>query len=268
MRKQIIFEDISDLDLTETLLCGQCFRWRKMADGSFEGIVRGRCVRVFLDGSSLTIDGDDDRALWKEYFDLSLDYRAVKDRLSETHPVMRDAMRYAPGIRILSQEPFEALITFIISQNNNIKRIEGIVLRLCENFGKEIADGVYAFPTAERLASLSIDDLAPIRAGFRHKYIIDAAEKINSGEIDPDMLRTMPYEEARQKLMTIKGVGEKVADCALLYGLHRLDAFPGDVWMKRAMKELFDDMDPALFGEYAGIAQQYIFHYARTRYFK
>ena len=261
----IVFENIKDLDLKETLDCGQCFRWKERDDGSFVGVVHGRIAAASMDGDRLILDGavEDDRDMWSDYFDLSIDYSDIKEKLSTLHPVMAEAARFAPGIRILRQEPFEALISFIISQNNNIKRIAGIVDRLCENFGEPIGGGMYAFPTAERLAALEPDDLAPIRAGFRHRYIIDAARRVNSGDIDLEILREMPYAAAQKELMRITGVGVKVADCVLLYGLHRLDSFPLDVWMKRAMAVLFDGMDPKVFGEYAGIAQQYIFHYSR-----
>lgn len=261
----IVFENIRDLDLRETLDCGQCFRWKELDDGSFFGIVRGRAAKARTDGGSLILDGADeaDRDMWYDYFDLGLDYGAIRRRLSEIHPVMAEAARFAPGIRILRQEPFEALISFIISQNNNIKRISGIVERLCEGFGEPIGEGRYKFPTAEKLASLSPDELAPIRAGFRHRYIIDGARKVADGEIDLEALRGLPYDDAKKELMKITGVGVKVADCTLLYGLHRLDGFPLDVWMKRAMAVLFDGMEPSAFGEYAGIAQQYIFHYSR-----
>ena len=261
----IIFENITDLDLRETLECGQSFRWRPLPDGGYRGIVRGRIACASMDGDRLILDGadDSDRPMWREYFDLGLDYGAIKRELSAVHPVMADAARFAPGIRILDQEPFEALISFIISQNNNIKRIAGIVDRLCETFGEPIGDGEHTFPTAERLAALSPDDLAPIRAGFRHRYIIDAAQKVADGTVDLEAIRNMPYDEAREGLMQITGVGVKVADCVLLYGLHRLDGFPLDVWMKRAMAVLFDGMNPKRFGRHAGIAQQYIFHYSR-----
>ena len=261
----ILFENVTDLDLHETLLCGQCFRWKEQPDGGFRGVVRGRAVGVRTQGGRLILDGaqESDRGMWFDYFDLGLDYGAVKSQLSAIHPTLAEAARFAPGIRILRQEPFEALITFIISQNNNIKRIEGIVDRLCEHLGQEITEGVYAFPTAGRLAALSPDDLMPIRAGFRHRYLIDAAPKIADGTVDLESLRTLPYDEARGELMKITGVGVKVADCVLLYGLHRLDGFPLDVWMKRAMAVLFDGLSPSVFGQYAGIAQQYIFHYSR-----
>lgn len=260
----VILEHISDLDLSETLSCGQSFRWRALPDGGFEGIVRGRIATARMEGDRLILDGAEkaDRAMWHDYFDLGLDYGKVKRGLSAIHPILAEAAAYAPGIRILNQEPFEALITFIISQNNNIKRIAGIVDRLCESFGEE-RGAYHAFPTAQKLASLSPDDLAPIRAGFRHRYIIDAAQKVADGTVDLESLRTLPYEEAQAELMKITGVGVKVADCVLLYGLHRLDGFPLDVWMKRAMATLFPDLAPADFGQYAGIAQQYIFHYSR-----
>ncbi len=262
---EVIFEKITNLDLKETLDCGQCFRWKEQDDGSFIGVVRGKAARALMDGDRLILDGAEevDRDMWYDYFDLGLDYGMIAERLAAVHPVLAEAARYAPGIRILNQEPFEALISFIISQNNNIKRIAGIVDRLCENFGEEIGEGQYAFPTSERLASLEPDDLAPIRAGFRHRYIIDAARKVADGTIDLEALRALPYDEAKAELMKITGVGVKVADCALLYGLHRLDGFPLDVWMKRAMAVLFPGISPEAFGEYAGIAQQYIFHYSR-----
>lgn len=264
-RKRIIIDGVRDLSLKDTLDCGQCFRWREQDDNSFVGIVRSRAARVQMDRERLIIDGaaEDDRAMWEEYFDLSLDYAKVREELSAIHPVMAEAARFAPGIRILRQEPFEALISFIISQNNNIKRITGIVDRLCRSFGEMFGEGLYRFPTAEKLASLSPEDLMPIRAGFRHRYIIDAARRVAGGEIDLEALRILPYEDARRELMKITGVGIKVADCALLYGLHRLDGFPLDTWMKRAMETLFDGAGAEMFGRYAGIAQQYIFHYAR-----
>lgn len=255
---------VHDLDLAQTLDCGQSFRWEECGDG-FRGIAFGREVNMRLDGDVLSIDncGEEEfEKIWKPYLDLDLDYGAVRESISAIHPVLSEAAQYAPGIRILRQEPWEALCTFIISQNNNIKRIKGIVGRLCESFGEPVGSG-YGFPTAERLAALEPDDLAPLRAGFRNKYIIDGARKVASGEVNLESCRTLPYDEARAELMKIKGVGVKVADCALLFGLHRIEAFPVDVWMKRAMEKLFPDMTPSDFGEYAGIAQQYIFHYSR-----
>lgn len=258
-------DGVYDLDLAQTLDCGQSFRWIEQGDGSFSGIAYGKYVNVKLNGNTLYIENataEDFEKIWYDYFDLSLDYGKIREEISKIHPVLCEAAKYAPGIRILRQEPFEALYTFIISQNNNIKRIKGIVHRLCENFGEKI-DGGFAFPTAEKLAKLSPDDLAPLRAGFRNRYLIDAAQKVALGEVQLEKCRNCNYDEARAELMKITGVGIKVADCTLLFGLHRIEAFPVDVWMKRAMEKLFPTMSTEDFGEYAGIAQQYIFHYSR-----
>ena len=261
----ILIPDVRDLDLEQTLDCGQSFRWTKQDDGSFSGVAFGKYVNISLDGTDMVIKtaAPEDEKIWREYFDLELDYGKIRGDISKLHPVLEEAARYAPGIRILRQEPYEALCTFIISQNNNIKRIKGIVARLCESFGDEIDEGVYTFPNAERLAELTPDDLAPLRAGFRNRYIIDSAKKVASGEVDLELCKTADYEAARAELMKITGVGVKVADCTLLFGMHRVEAFPVDVWMKRAMEKLFPGMSANDFGEYAGIAQQYIFHYSR-----
>lgn len=260
-----VFENVYPFDLAQTLDCGQCFRFTENPDGSFTGVAYSKVVTVSYHDGSLTVthSGEVDSALWRRYFDLDLDYGKIKEELSSMHPVLSEASSYAGGIRILNQEPFEALITFIISQNNNIARIKGIVQRLCKNFGEEIENGYYAFPTPQRLSALTADDLAPIRAGFRHRYIIDAAQRVHSGEIDLQKLRTFDYEQAQKELMKITGVGVKVADCVLLYGLHRLESFPLDVWMKRALSVLFKGYKGDEFGLYGGIAQQYIFHYSR-----
>ena len=261
----IVIPDVRDLDLEQTLDCGQSFRWEKQNDGSFSGVAFGKYVNISLDSTDMIIKNaaPDDEKIWREYFDLELDYGKIRGDISKLHPVLEDAARYAPGIRILRQEPYEALCTFIISQNNNIKRIKGIVARLCESFGDEIDEGVYTFPNAERLEELTPDDLAPLRAGFRNRYIIDSAKKVASGEVDLELCKTADYDTARAELMKITGVGVKVADCTLLFGMHRVEAFPVDVWMKRAMEKLFPGMSANDFGEYAGIAQQYIFHYSR-----
>ncbi|MCR5636293.1 MAG: DNA-3-methyladenine glycosylase [Clostridiales bacterium] len=264
-RNMIIISD-EDFDLTQTFECGQCFRWNKNPDCSYTGIAFGKKLTLkHIDDKVLLYNTseEDFNYYWRNYFDLSLNYGNVKRALGAMHPVMKKVCDYAPGIRILNQEPFEALISFIISQNNNIPRIKGIIDRLCAGFGEYKEGTGFAFPTPQRLAMLSEDDLAPIRSGFRAKYICDAAKKTADGEIDLEQISKMPIEEAREKLMTIKGVGPKVAECVLLYGMHRLECFPLDVWMKRAMRVYFPDKTPGFFGNYAGIAQQYIFHYSR-----
>lgn len=262
----ILVHNVSSLELAQTLDCGQAFRWTENEDKSFSGVAYGKFLTVALQGEDLCILGTDEAdflKIWKNYFDLDLDYSAIREEIRQIHPVLNEAAEFAPGIRILQQEPWEALCTFIISQNNNIKRIKGIVERLCESFGENIDGCHYSFPSAERLAALRPDDLAPLRAGFRNRYIIDAAQKVTAHEVELEACRTLPYAEARRELCKITGVGTKVADCALLFGLHRIEAFPLDVWMKKAMSKLFPDMKPEDFGRYAGIAQQYIFHYSR-----
>ena len=262
----MIIENIKDFDLAQTLDCGQAFRWRELEDGSFKGVAFGRLVTFQKDDEKIIISGcgeTDFEKIWRNYLDLDLDYSSIKSDLSKLHPTLADAARFAPGIRILNQEPWEALCSFIISQNNNIPRIKGIVERLCQSFGDPIEGDFCTFPSAERIAALSPEDLSPIRAGFRARYIIDGARKVANGEIDLEKVRFMEIEDARKELMKITGVGIKVADCTLLYGLHRLDCFPLDVWMKRAMATLFPEMNPSDFGKYGGIAQQYIFHYSR-----
>ena len=263
----MIVKNVTSLDLGETLDCGQSFRWRDNGDGSFTGVAYEKLVTVSMQNGDLHIENtteQDFEKIWRNYFDLDLDYDSIRSSIGEIHPVLKEASAYAPGIRILRQEPWEALCTFIISQNNNIKRIKGIVDRLCVSFGNKIGDtDFYTFPKPEILAKQNPDDLAPLRAGFRNKYIIDASRKVASGEVDLEKCRNVPYDEARAELCKIKGVGNKVADCTLLFGMHRIEAFPIDVWMRRAMEKLFPNMTGEDFGEYAGIAQQYIFHYAR-----
>ena len=261
----IVYRGVSDLDLAQTLDCGQSFRWEQEENGDFRGVAFDREVTVHLDGGDFYIFGGkaEDSALWSDYFDLDFDYGVIKNELSALSPVLKSAAEYAPGIRILRQDSWEALCSFIISQNNNIPRIKGIIKRLCEYFGDKTEDSGYTFPSAARLSDLSVEDLAPLKSGFRAKYLIDAAQRVSSGEINLDEVLIMPIDEARQSLMKIKGVGPKVAECALLYGMHRLECFPMDVWMKRAMAVLLPEFTIEDLGQYAGIAQQYIFHYSR-----
>ena len=156
------------------------------------------------------------------------------------------------------------MCSFIISQNNNIPRIKGIIERLCTFFGEDLGGGDFSFPSAERLAVLSEQDLAPIRSGFRAKYILDAARRVASGETELEKVAAMPIDEARAELQKIKGVGPKVAECALLYGFGRAEAFPVDVWVKRIMQELYPEGLPACTENVEGIAQQYLFHWRRN----
>ena len=252
-------------DLKNTFDCGQCFRWNENADGSFSGIVGKKYAKVFRDGDFVVIENateSDYKNIWENYFDLETCYDDIRKEIVLLDSRLECAVESINGMRILNQNAWEALCSFIISQNNNIPRIKGIVERLCENFGDKIENG-YTFPSAERIAKLSVDDLAPLRAGFRARYIIDASRKVSSGEIDIEKMHTADMEECRKDLMKITGVGAKVAECTLLYGFHRLEAFPVDVWIKKALATFFNGISPENLGQYAGIAQQYIFHYSR-----
>ncbi len=256
---------IEELDLPHTLDCGQAFRWSCEENDIWSGVAFDRFLRLekLNDGTIVLYDTteEDYNNIWRDYFDLDRDYKNIVSQLSQNE-ILKKACDYSYGIRILNQEPFETLCSFIISQNNNIKRIKGIIERLCENFG-ENKNGFYTFPTAEKMASLTLDDLAVLRSGFRAKYLLDAAKKVVNGEVDLYNLKNLPLDDARNELMKIVGVGPKVADCCLLFSHRHTQAFPKDIWIKRAMEVLFGGELPENALEYAGIAQQYIFFYAR-----
>lgn len=253
-------------DLAQTLDCGQAFRWRERSPGQWEGVAFGKYLLLEQRGDQVWLgcSQEDYQGTWRSYFDLDESYREKRESLSAISPVLAEAIQFAPGIRILRQEPWEALCSFIVSQNNHIPRIKGILDRLCRAFGEPIpGTGWHAFPPAERLASCALEDLAPLRAGFRAKYLLDAARKVAWGEVDLDLVARSPVEAGRRELQKIFGVGPKVAECALLYGFHKTECFPMDVWMKRAMAALLPGREPEEFGTNAGLAQQYLFHYSR-----
>ncbi|MBR2282480.1 MAG: DNA glycosylase [Spirochaetales bacterium] len=246
-----------ELSLKDTLPSGQCFRFSE-DNGTWTvkaGV--GSSVRT------LTVRQDDlspitEDPFWSDFFDLGTDYEGLKAEFSKISPLMAKACDYAPGIRILNQDPWEALCSFVVSQNNNIKRIMGIIDRMSNFYGEG------GFPTVESLADAKEDDLRMLGLGFRAPYIVNTARAVYDGSIDLDALKRIGIDEARAMLMKVKGIGPKVADCALLFGCHRLDCFPMDVWMKRVMATFFEGQDKSIFGPYAGVAQQYLFHYART----
>ncbi len=260
----LVFQCPPHFSLRDTFTCGQCFRFAEYG-GRWRGVVGGQAVSVYIEDGRLCVGGDVplDETAFFDYFDLAADYEEYKERLSAAHPFLRLACAHAPGIRILRQDAWEALISFIVSQNNNIPRITGIIERLCALFGQPRGDS-FAFPPPQALAGLEAEALAPIRAGFRASYLLDAARLVSGGEVDLGRVRTAPLAEAREELRRIRGVGVKVSECALLYGFHRLSAFPVDVWMARAMAQFLPERLPGEVSDIAGVAQQYIFHYART----
>lgn len=275
----IILENPSDFDIRETFSCGQCFRFDESADGSWFGIACGKALKIAHSGNNVILydtSPDDFENIWYDFFDFGTDYGKIKKSLSKDK-MMKKAIGCGSGIRILRQELWESIVSFIISQSNNIPRIKGIISRLCENFGDEIyycGKTYYTFPSAETLASLSVEDLSVIRAGFRDKYIIGAAKAFTDGKIDDARLCNLPSVDAKKELMSLKGIGNKVSDCILLFGLHRTDSYPVDVWIKRITEYCYFDSNVQSlsvissfaddkFGELGGYAQQYLFYYAR-----
>ena len=260
----VCLESVPCLDIGLCLDCGQAFRFRETEKGHFHGVAFGRVLDITQTGDGYIFENvtkDEFENIWKPYFDLDRDYEKICDGFDDSWLIKARDEFY--GIRILKQEPWEALCSFIISQNNNIPRIKGIIERLCESFGEKIGENDYTFPSYEVLCEKTVEDLSVLRAGFRAKYIIDAAQKVKSGEVDLYNLHTMPIEQAREELMKIKGVGAKVAECTLLYGIGKIEAFPVDVWVKRIMSELYPEGLPECTKGVEGIAQQYLFHWRR-----
>lgn len=263
--RNVIISGVKNFDLAQTFDCGQAFRWFEADKGIWSGIALGRQLLVGVDRGNIILHDttlDEYKEKWREYLDIDRDYGAVIEKISNNE-ILKKAAEENGGIRILRQDKWEALCSFIISQNNNIPRIKGIIERLCENFGKKLPDGGYTFPSAESVAKLSPEDLAPIRCGFRARYIIDGANKYLNGDIDLKIIADSDIDSARNELMKIVGVGAKVADCTLLFGFGRIDALPRDVWIKRAISEYFNGTFPECAKGVEGIAQQYLFNYIR-----
>lgn len=254
-----------DFNLDETLDCGQAFRWEKKPskyECTYSGFFLDRPLTVSYDGECFIFHDtseEDFLAVWADYFDFKTDYSEIKLRLSADEALKR-ACEFAGGIRLLKQDSWECLCSFIISQNNNIPRIKGIISRLCEHYGH--------FPTPSEMAEETPESLGFLRSGFRAKYLVDAAQKTAEGVIELDKVREMPIGEARKSLMTIKGVGPKVAECVLLFGMYRTEAFPVDVWIKRVMENYYPAGLPDVTQGIEGIAQQYLFHYVRQNHTK
>ena len=272
--KKILYTDVTDYDLAQTFLCGQAFRFDRYKDG-FKGFIEEQLCYITLEGANgectanavLTVEllyGTPTPQLAEKiggFLSLDMDYAALKKQFSQDKTVAK-AIEFAPGIRVLNQNFFETLITFIISQNNNIPRIKQLCDRISERYGTKVGES-YAFPTAQQMKDITEEDYKEMKFGFRAKYLADAVAKVISGEISEETVKSLPYEEAQKYLMQIKGVGPKVADCVLLFSCRQYESFPKDVWIKKAMAQLFPNGFPACCKGYEGIAQQYIFHWAR-----
>lgn len=259
-----------DFDPVKIFECGQCFRWNRDESGVYRGVARGIAAKVWQGSSgSIFISGNmqDVKQVWHDYFDMDRDYAAARAALA-MDDYTAAAAEYGAGIRILRQDKWEALCSFIISQCNNIPRIKKIVETLCSCFGEAIdfeGERYYTFPSAERIAQLGEEELAPLRCGYRAPYIIGAARAVAEGKLDLEGLAQGDFDSALKALKALNGVGDKVANCVILFGLCIPDAFPIDVWMKKALKAHYPPgFDPKVFGKNAGLAQQYIFYYARS----
>ncbi len=266
MMNEFIFENIKDFNPKETFECGQCFRWEAMPGGSYMGIAGSFPAHISYSEGTINIkSGGGDRDFWENYLDLGRDYSAIKRYLAGRDSLIKKAIASGEGIRILRQEPWETIVSFIISANNNIPRIKGCIENLAKGFGEPCGEfegrAFYSLPSPKTLASLTAEDLAPVRLGYRADYLVKTAKKVAT------------CCEQLPPLCELTGVGPKVESCIRLFGLGQMDSFPVDVWVKRVMHELygFDEKDvkgmkafaAEKFGPYGGIAQQYLFYYMR-----
>lgn len=276
---RIIIENVEQFVPKHIFECGQCFRWNVQEDGSYTGVAQNKVINVKKEDKyvilSNTNEGDF-RQIWYNYFDLDREYGSIKKKLA-VDPVLSEAIKFGHGIRVLKQDPWEILISFIISANNRIPMIKKAIENLSERYGEYIGDykgkKYYSFPSADKLDHISVDEIKSCGTGFRAKYIQNASRIVSSKQIDIYSLKNLSTEDARKELMTFAGVGPKVSDCIMLFSMDKDDAFPIDVWVKRVMEHFYFDEDTKLkyiqsyaqdkFGQYAGFAQQYLFYYAR-----
>lgn len=274
---------ITDFNLDHIFDCGQCFRWEKNQDGSYTGIAFGKIVTMAYDENSsmLKLYGTtktDFVEIWYDYLDFGRDYGEIKRALAEKDDVIKNAIAYGQGIRILNQEKWETLLSFIISQNNNIPRIKKCINSLAENLGEKAGEhdgkAYYSLPTPEALAEATLEDLAPCRLGYRAKYLLETAKMVReegAGSLEALGNDDISSSDALDALRRYCGVGPKVANCIALFSMKKLDSFPIDVWVKKVMSQLYgiDEKDmkkmkafaDETFGQYGGIAQQYLFYY-------
>ncbi|HEX2924662.1 MAG TPA: DNA glycosylase [Ruminiclostridium sp.] len=274
---KLFIENVRDFNLTHIFDCGQCFRWIRQEDGSYRGIAGGRLANVSYSNGTLCITNSNEQdfvEFWYEYFDLGTDYSQIKDTLGQDE-IMKEAIETGWGIRLLKQDFWEMLISFIISANNMIPRIMKTVDSLSILRGKCIDPGLnaYSFPDIDALAGMPLEEIQQCKAGFRCKYIHQTSAMIAQGLIKGERLKSMDTAAARKELMKLPGVGPKVADCILLFSGLKYDVFPIDVWVKRVMEELYLKKESGLkeiqifadkrFGSLTGYAQQYLFYHAR-----
>ena len=280
-KDSIRLKDIENFDPKDIFECGQAFRWYREEDGSYTAISYGRVLNVKKEGNDAILyptNLDDFNNIWIHYFDLERDYSLIKEKLRED-PILEEAIEFGPGIRILNQEPFEMVISFIISANNRIPRIKKSIETIAQNYGDRIDSPLkdreyFSFPSPSALEDADLDEFnALTKVGFRGQRVLATSKIIDSGDLKLQPIFDMTRDEGKIELMTLPGVGPKVSDCILLFGFNKDEAFPVDVWVKRVMEHFYLKEDTnvkhigqhgaRIFGSLAGFAQQYLFYYAR-----
>lgn len=276
----VILEDSQNFDARAIFTCGQAFRWYEEKDGSFTTVHLGRVLNVLNKDNRVVFKGtnlEEFKEIWVDYFDLNTNYKEIRKTLS-SNEILLNAMEYGKGIRILNQNHFEMLISFIISANNMIPRIKKSIEVISMRYGKFICEDenrkYYSFPTVEELSNATVEDLREFaKVGFRDKRIFDTVNMILNDKIDLNSFESLETDILREELLKFSGVGNKVADCIMLFSYKRGEVFPVDVWIKRVMEKLFIKQETPvkkiakeanrIFGKYAGYAQQYLFYYGR-----
>lgn len=284
--QKYIIKNAESFEPTHIFECGQCFRWNKEDDGSYTGVVGYNVLNVKKNENEVTITGlcsEEIEELCKKYFDLEKDYEEIKENLSKIDDNLKISIEYGKGIRILKQDAWEALISFIISANNNIPRIKGIIERISKKYGKTIkwqGKEYYTFPTPEELSKASVADLRKLGLGFRDTRVFETTRLVNTKQIDIyELEKIIDTKKLREGLLKYPGVGPKVADCIMLFSMRRFEVFPIDVWVRRVMTELYFENETKIepnnkqilkyaeetFGNLAGLAQQYLFYWRREK---
>ena len=283
--QEYILKNVSSFELKDIFDCGQCFRWNEEPDGSYTGVFKTNVLNVKKIGEDVYFEGicdGDIKEIVEEYFDLNRDYEVIKTKLSKIDKNMEISVNYGSGIRILNQDLWETIVSFIISANNNIPRIKGIIEKISKKYGNKIVFNnkeYYTFPTPKQLENVTVDDFRQLGLGFRDIRLYETTKMILEKQIDLEKLYNEPNTESiREELLKLSGVGPKVADCILLFSdLKRFDVFPVDVWVRRVMNDLYikeaderkvskkkiEDLAQEKFGNLAGLAQQYLFYWRR-----
>lgn len=282
--QKYIIENQESFELKDIFECGQCFRWNEQNDKSYIGVIKNGVLSVKKDDEKIIFCGmlnGNIKNVVEEYFDLNRNYGEIKDKLSHIDQYLKNSIEYGSGIRILNQDLWETIISFIISANNNIPRIKGIIEKISKKYGNEIewnGKKYYTFPNAEQLKNVSVQDFRDLGTGFRDIRLYETTHLILDKKVDLEKMHTEDTLTAREELLTLSGVGPKVADCILLFStLKRFDVFPIDVWVRRVMNELYIKNEDETkvskkeimkianekFGALEGIAQQYLFYWKR-----